>query len=82
MGIFELLVINEEMERLIMERSNTGKIREAAIRRGMVTLREDGLSKVKEGYTTLAEVIRVTRDWNKYKRAEMDLFRVEKSEVA
>lgn len=62
MGIFELLVINEEMERLIMERSNTGKIREAAIRRGMVTLREDGLSKVKEGYTTLAEVIRVTRD--------------------
>ncbi|HOJ79120.1 MAG TPA: type II secretion system ATPase GspE [Bacillota bacterium] len=62
MGIFELLVINEEMERLIMERSNTGKIREAAIRRGMGTLREDGLSKVKEGYTTLAEVIRVTRD--------------------
>lgn len=61
-GIFELLVSNEELERLIMERSNTGKIREAALANGMISLRADGLKKVKQGLTTLAEIIRVTRE--------------------
>ncbi|MGD9153985.1 MAG: type II secretion system ATPase GspE [Bacillota bacterium] len=61
-GIFELLATNDEIERLVMERSSSGKIREAAIRNGMTTLREDGLQKVCAGVTTLAEIIRVTRD--------------------
>lgn len=61
-GIFELLATNEEIERLVMERSSSGKIREAAIRQGMTTLRQDGIAKVQAGITTLAEIIRVTRD--------------------
>jgi type II secretion system protein E len=61
-GIFELLSTNDEIERLVMERSSSGKIREAAIRNGMITLRLDGLQKVSAGVTTLAEIIRVTRD--------------------
>jgi type IV pilus assembly protein PilB len=61
-GIFELLAINEEIERLIMERASSNRMREAAIRNGMITLRADGLEKVREGVTTLAEIIRVTRD--------------------
>ncbi len=61
-GIFELLISNEEMERLIMERANTGKLREAALRHGMVPLRADGLEKVRSGLTTLSEIMRVTRE--------------------
>lgn len=61
-GLFELLVTNEEVERLIMERANVGKIREVAIRDGMITLRADGLRKVAAGLTTLTEIIRVTRE--------------------
>jgi type II secretory ATPase GspE/PulE/Tfp pilus assembly ATPase PilB-like protein len=61
-GLFELLVTNEEIERLIMERASSNRVREAAIRQGMLTLRVDGLAKVRDGVTTLAEVVRVTRD--------------------
>lgn len=61
-GLFEMLVGNEEIERLVMERSNSGRIREAATRLGMATLRDDGIVKVKEGTTTLSEVLRVTRE--------------------
>jgi type II secretion system protein E len=61
-GLFEMLVANEEIERLVMERSNSGRIREAATRMGMTTLRDDGIAKVKEGITTLSEVLRVTRE--------------------
>ncbi|HBE81070.1 MAG TPA: type II secretion system protein GspE [Firmicutes bacterium] len=62
LGLFEMLGTNEEIERLVMERFNSGKIREAAIRQGMTTLRDDGIVKVKTGITTLSEVLRVTRD--------------------
>lgn len=61
-GIFELLLSNEEMERLIMERTNTGKLREIAIKNGMIPLRKDGLEKVRNGITTLSEIMRVTRE--------------------
>lgn len=61
-GLFELLVTSEDIERLVMERANTGRIREAATRMGMTTLRDDGLAKVKAGITTLSEVIRVTNE--------------------
>ena len=60
-GLFELLSATEEIERLVMKRANTGRIREVAVRQGMITLREDGLAKVRAGETTLSEVIRVTQ---------------------
>ncbi len=61
-GLFELLVATEEVERLVMERANAGRIREASINHGMITLRENGLAKVKMGLTSLSEVVRVTQE--------------------
>lgn len=61
-GLFELLVVSEEIERLVMERANAGRIRDVAIGQGMVTLREDGIAKVKTGVTSISEVVRVTNE--------------------
>jgi type IV pilus assembly protein PilB len=59
-GIFELLLINEEIKKLISERASTQVIREVAKKTGgMVPLRSDGLRKVLKGITTLDEVDRV-----------------------
>jgi len=54
------MIMSEEIQRLTVERFPTSKIREQAIREGMITLREDGIRKVKMGITTPEEVIRVT----------------------
>ncbi len=59
-GIFELLLVNEEIKKLISERASVQVIREVAKKTaGMVPLREDGLGKVLKGITTLKEVDRV-----------------------
>ena len=60
-GIFEFLIINEEIKKLINERVSADQIRKIAVEKGMKTLREDGLEKVKAGLTTLEEVNRVTQ---------------------
>ena len=62
-GIFEFLMITETMKPLIMERSQTSVIREAARKEGMRTLREHGLEKIKAGITTIEEVVRVTQEY-------------------
>jgi general secretion pathway protein E len=61
MGIFELLPVDEEIKDLILARSDAGAIRDRAISRGLVLLREDGWDKVRRGLTTIEEVLRVTR---------------------
>jgi len=61
-GIFELLVIDNEIRRLITSGADSVTIKEAAMRRGMTSLFEDGLRKVKAGVTTLNEVLRVTQE--------------------
>jgi general secretion pathway protein E len=61
-GIFELLVVNDDIKELVIKRSPSHVIQEAAIKRGMSTLREDGLRKALTGLTTLEEVCRVTQD--------------------
>ncbi|HMK77976.1 MAG TPA: ATPase, T2SS/T4P/T4SS family [Thermodesulfobacteriota bacterium] len=59
-GIFELLLVNEEIKKLISERASVQVIREVAKKTaGMVPLREDGLEKVLKGITTFKEVDRV-----------------------
>jgi type IV pilus assembly protein PilB len=58
-GIFELMVINEEIAELIVRRAPLSEIREAAKAAGMKTLMEDGLRKVMAGITTIEEVLRV-----------------------
>ena len=62
-GIFELLVIDDDIKELISKRHGSHIIKEAAIEKGMSTLREDGLHKALAGETTLEEVCRVTQDY-------------------
>ncbi|MFH0839327.1 MAG: type II secretion system ATPase GspE [Candidatus Omnitrophota bacterium] len=60
-GIFELLVLNDELRSLITEKVQTAVLRKCAQDRGMRTLREDGLLKIVKGITTPEEVIRETQ---------------------
>ncbi|WP_127015892.1 type II secretion system ATPase GspE [Anoxybacter fermentans] len=60
-GIYELMNITPEIEEMITQRRNANEIKKVACGQGMVTLREDGLRKVKRGITTIEEVLRVTQ---------------------
>jgi len=60
-GIYELLVVSEALRPLIMNRAPASTIAQKAIELGMRTLRADGWNKVKEGITTIEEVLRVTQ---------------------
>jgi type IV pilus assembly protein PilB len=59
-GLFELMIMNDELRDMIMRAVSTDELRKAAQRYGMRTLRESGLHYVQEGVTTLDEVIRET----------------------
>ena len=61
-AIHELLVVNDQIRTLIMARADAAAVRRRATADGMATLRDDGLAKVCEGVTTLAEVLRATQD--------------------
>ncbi len=58
-GVYELLQISEEIQRLTLKRSSAGEIKEQAVKEGMITLNQDGLLKAKRGITSLEEVMRV-----------------------
>jgi type IV pilus assembly protein PilB len=60
LGLFELLIMNDELRDLVMRNASTEDLREAARRNGMVTLRESGMEGVFGGTTTAEEVIRET----------------------
>jgi general secretion pathway protein E/type IV pilus assembly protein PilB len=59
-GLFELLVTNDEIRHLACQRDTSTAIKRAAIKEGMRTLRQDGWDKVLRGITTIDEVLRVT----------------------
>jgi len=61
-GIHELFVIDDEARRIIHDGGNEHALREAARRRGMRTMREDGQRWVAAGISTPEEILRVTRD--------------------
>jgi general secretion pathway protein E len=61
-AIMEILPLDEELKSLILETSDANLIKEAAIKKGMKTLRGDGLTKVAQGITSLREVLRVTQE--------------------
>ncbi|MFO7459096.1 MAG: type II secretion system ATPase GspE, partial [Desulfatiglandales bacterium] len=61
-GIFELLLMDNEVRHLLTSGADSVTIKEAAVRRGMATLFGDGLRKVQRGITTLDEVMRVTQE--------------------
>ncbi len=62
LGIFELMLLDDEIRRLTISNADSTQLRKAAIKAGMATLREDGFEKVSKGMTTIAEVLRVTQD--------------------
>ena len=59
-GIFEIMVMNEELRKQILANSSTDVLRRTALQSGMKSLLMDGISKACAGQTTLSEVIRVT----------------------
>ena len=61
-GIYELLIVNDEMRKLILKGADANLLREAAIRLGMKTLLQSGTEKIRAGMTTLNEVLRVTQE--------------------
>lgn len=63
MAIFEFLQIDDEVRQEIVRKSSTERIRQVAIQKGMLTLRQDGWRKVKEGITTIPDVLRVTLEF-------------------
>jgi len=60
-GVYELMLINEEIQDLIYKRQSAGVIKKAALNAGLQTLRMDGARKVLMGTTTISEVLRVTQ---------------------
>ena len=60
-GIFELLIMNEDIRVLIIEKAQAKDIRAKAQEHGMKTMREDGLEKIYQGITTIEEVGRATQ---------------------
>jgi type IV pilus assembly protein PilB len=58
-GLYELLIMTEELQDLIVRRAPLSEVTQAAIANGMTTLVKDGLQKVKAGVTTIDEVLRV-----------------------
>jgi len=58
-GIFELLVVTDEIRRALIEAADANTLRELARSQGMTTLKQDGWRKVQAGITTVEEVLRV-----------------------
>ena len=60
LGLYEVMPVSEEVRQMILDRCSSSEIKEQAVREGMLTLRADGITKLKEGTTSLAEVLKET----------------------
>jgi general secretion pathway protein E/type IV pilus assembly protein PilB len=61
-GIFEVMVVDESIRTMVLDRASASAIRQQAIRNGMNLLREDAWRLVRSGRTTIEEALRVTKD--------------------
>ena len=68
-GIHELLILDDEIRDAIVSDSPLATIRELAVRKGMITLGFDGFRKMREGITTIEEVLQVTGDCRDFSMA-------------
>ncbi|MEL7060705.1 MAG: type IV-A pilus assembly ATPase PilB [Acidobacteriota bacterium] len=59
-GLYEVMVIDDELRDLILAGASSLELRERAIENGMITLRGSGLHKIRDGVTTIEEVVRET----------------------
>jgi general secretion pathway protein E len=62
-GIFEMMELNDEIRKRILNSEDAASLSMAARRNGMRSLREDGWKKIREGQTTVEEVMRVTQEF-------------------
>jgi type IV pilus assembly protein PilB len=60
-GLYEVMPITDEIRTLALERGSVDEIQSAAVAAGMRTMRDDGIEKIRQGLTTLAEIARVSR---------------------
>jgi general secretion pathway protein E/type IV pilus assembly protein PilB len=60
-GVFELVVVDDEIREMILRRDGANKVKAACVKKGMRSLREDGWDRVRAGITTVEEVIRITK---------------------
>jgi type IV pilus assembly protein PilB len=59
-GIYEVMALSPELRRVILRGGSVAEIRDTAVSEGMLTLRMDGIVKVRKGVTTLEEVLKET----------------------
>jgi general secretion pathway protein E len=57
-GLFELLIMSEGIRRMLLSNASAADIRTQALKEGMITMKRDGMMKVKEGITSVSEVLR------------------------
>lgn len=61
-GIFEVLLVDEEIKKAIVDKKDASVIQGIAVKNGMTTMFEDGIDKMMQGVTTLDEILRVTKE--------------------
>ncbi|MDH3296885.1 MAG: type IV-A pilus assembly ATPase PilB [Gemmatimonadota bacterium] len=59
-GLYEVMAMTAQLRLLVLQGASTDELKKEAVAGGMITLRQDGLQKVRDGITTLAEVIKET----------------------
>ena len=59
-GVYEVMTLSPRVRDLVLERASAGEIKRTAIEEGMLTLRRDGLEKLKRGLTTTEEILKET----------------------
>jgi type IV pilus assembly protein PilB len=59
-GLYEVMPMTPDLRRMILQGSSTDELKQTAVRDGMITLRDDGLLKVRKGITTLEEIVKET----------------------
>jgi type IV pilus assembly protein PilB len=59
-GLYEVMALSPELRRMILRGASTAEMQEQAVKEGMLTLRMDGIEKIKKGITTLEEVVKET----------------------
>ncbi|MCX5848772.1 MAG: type II secretion system ATPase GspE [Deltaproteobacteria bacterium] len=72
-AIFEIMIVDDEIKKLVLKTSDANQINELALKQGMITLQKDGIDKVLTGITTTEEVLRVTRSLNRKDDIALDV---------
>jgi type IV pilus assembly protein PilB len=61
-GLYEVMAMSPELRRMILRGASVAELRDQAVAEGMLTLRMDGIVKVRKGVTTLEEVVKETAE--------------------